>query len=50
MGDRIMLEAIIRNLLTNAIKFSEPGGKISHLGAEGKGDISWWKWPIMEWE
>ncbi len=29
MGDRIMLEAIIRNLLTNAIKFSEPGGTIS---------------------
>jgi signal transduction histidine kinase/Tfp pilus assembly protein PilF len=28
-ADRIMIEAIVRNLISNSIKFSEPGGSIS---------------------
>jgi signal transduction histidine kinase/predicted negative regulator of RcsB-dependent stress response len=37
-ADRIMLETIARNLISNAIKFSEPGGSVT-LSAQRKEDF-----------
>jgi signal transduction histidine kinase len=35
-GDRDMIEAIFRNLISNAIKFTQPGGSVSITAAENK--------------
>jgi signal transduction histidine kinase len=35
-GDRDMIEAIFRNLISNAIKFTQPGGSVSVTATENK--------------